>query len=230
MLKKLACIGFCSMIAFTLSGCGKENTINEYDKEISNIEIDNNDIAKETMEHSELNDFITSIANDEVVYINSIQNHDDENYIVYATICEPYIMSKVENEMNNIEIDNREYYLFNVQPGEYYENKVCNGVYKETVNDNSGYYIQEDGKLVNDLTESTMIVYTVTSREAKFKLLKDGCVGYTHVDVPLQDVLKIGTNYSEAEIGKLFVQDYSIYYPIFENDKCIGLSACNEGH
>jgi len=37
MLKKLACIGLSLMIVVSLSGCGKENKINEYDKEIEMV-------------------------------------------------------------------------------------------------------------------------------------------------------------------------------------------------
>lgn len=198
------------------------------DREESTVNLETN--KNETIENSESNDFITSIAENEVIYINSIQDYDAENYIVYATICEPYIIPKVENKKNNIVIDNNEHYLFEVQPGEYFANKVCNGVYKVNSDKNYGYYIQEDGSLKNDITECTMVVYAVTSREVKFKLLKDGYVGYTYVDVPLQDAFEIGTNYKEVELGKLFVHEYSIYDPIFENNNCRGLLVCNEGH
>ena len=60
MLKKLACIGFSVMIMITLSGCKKENNINEYDKE-SNVNIVNfetNNSQKEFREEG--NDFAES--------------------------------------------------------------------------------------------------------------------------------------------------------------------------
>jgi len=55
MLKKLACIGLGVMIVITLSGCGKENKINEYDKE-DNINIANVEIDESKKEYSEEND------------------------------------------------------------------------------------------------------------------------------------------------------------------------------
>jgi len=46
MLKKLTCIGLGAIIAITLSGCNKENKINEYDKE-SNVNIINTEMSLE---------------------------------------------------------------------------------------------------------------------------------------------------------------------------------------
>jgi len=92
MLKKLACIGLSLMIVITLSGCGKENTINEYTKDkdsdvFNDIESKQEELKEhlkdieepavnieenkdETSENSGVNDFITSVVENEVVHIN----------------------------------------------------------------------------------------------------------------------------------------------------------------
>jgi len=92
MLKKLACIGLSLMIVITLSGCGKENKINEYNKDkdsdvfnaieskqeelkenLKEIEEPAVNIEKnkgETSENSGVNDFITPVVEKEVTHID----------------------------------------------------------------------------------------------------------------------------------------------------------------
>ena len=51
-----------------------------------------------------------------------------------------------------------------------------------------------------------------------------------YVYVPLVDVFEIGKINNDVELEKLFVWDYPVYHPIFENNKFISLIKCNNRH
>jgi len=65
MLKRLACIGLGMMIAITLGGCGKENKLNEYDKE-TNVNIASTEIE----EHDELSILVKALKDKEWINEN----------------------------------------------------------------------------------------------------------------------------------------------------------------
>ncbi len=89
MLKKLTCIGLGVMIVVSLSGCGKENKINEYDKG-SNVNIINNEMSLEP----------DSIKGENEVVKNSDKNQAENNIALQA---EDKSLNAKNNEKSNFD-------------------------------------------------------------------------------------------------------------------------------
>jgi len=160
MLKKLTCIGLGVMLVVSLSGCGKENKINEYDKENKTQILVNKEIIRDA-DYSEGNIIVPyiDISNDEVAKINTFLREKVKEY----------------KEREFTEIDGEKFYINGMNYSYYLDNRILSVLIEEHLNEGEGFnwcYTYNIDLVNNKVLKSEEIITQIINDEVRKKLDK----------------------------------------------------------